>query len=327
MVVGGEAPVDTSAGHRTLAVLLPLFCLALASYTVRIWTRIRPKPRLAAADYTLTVAIVAESASIILTIVAVSHGFGYPLNLLAPDQIEVIGYSTFSAFTIAIWASTFARISILCLLLQIAQERGWRWTLWSAVALQGASLAACNISQLLQCRPIRSMWSNVPEKQCVPTEHIWIVAWVFSGEYPVYADAPSIAMVSDLLCAVLPSLLIWRLSRPVAEKLLLSVLMGLCLVATLAGMFKVLALKSYDPTSENVVRDMMSAYMWIRIEELVLIIAACAPLLKRPIESLLQHGLPVPWFRSREKTLESIETLPSPGGRAVYFSSSDREAA
>lgn len=117
-----------------------------------------------------------------MTIVAVSYGFGHPPYLLSSDQIEVIGRSTFTVFVVAIWASSFARISILCLLLQIAQERVWKGILWSAIALQGASLAACNISQLIQCRPIRSMWSNVPDKECVPSEHIWIVAWVFSGE-------------------------------------------------------------------------------------------------------------------------------------------------
>ena len=119
---------------------------------------------------------------IVLTIVAVSHGLGRPLSLLYPSQIEVIGPTTFSVFIIAIWASSFARISILCLLLQIAQDRAWRWLLWFGIALQGTSLVACNISQLVQCRPIRSMWTSVPEKKCVPMEHIWIVAWVFSGE-------------------------------------------------------------------------------------------------------------------------------------------------
>jgi len=58
---GGKEPVDTSAGYRTLAILLPLFVIALAFYLVRIWTRARPKPRLTAADYTLTVAVVRPS--------------------------------------------------------------------------------------------------------------------------------------------------------------------------------------------------------------------------------------------------------------------------
>ena len=69
-------------------------------------------------------------------------------------------------------------------------------------------------------------------------------------------------MASDLLCAVLPSLLIRRLRRPLAEKALLCVLMGLCLIATIAGAFKVLVLKTYDASSENAVADMMTAYLW-----------------------------------------------------------------
>ncbi|KXX74010.1 hypothetical protein MMYC01_210664, partial [Madurella mycetomatis] len=47
---------DLSVGYRTLAVLVPLYALALIAYAVRIWTRIRPKYRLNAADYTITVA-------------------------------------------------------------------------------------------------------------------------------------------------------------------------------------------------------------------------------------------------------------------------------
>ena len=54
----GEAHVDTSAGYKALAVLLPLFVLALASFIARIWNRIRPKLRLNAADYTLATAVV-----------------------------------------------------------------------------------------------------------------------------------------------------------------------------------------------------------------------------------------------------------------------------
>jgi len=69
-------------------------------------------------------------------------------------------------------------------------------------------------------------------------------------------------MASDVLCAVLPSLLIRRLRRPLAEKVLLSVLMGFCLIATVAGVFKVIVLNSYDALSENAVADMMTVYLW-----------------------------------------------------------------
>jgi len=54
---GGQQP-DLSVGIRALAVLVPLFAVALAVYSVRIWTRIRPKNRLNAADHAITVAFV-----------------------------------------------------------------------------------------------------------------------------------------------------------------------------------------------------------------------------------------------------------------------------
>ena len=108
-------------------------------------------------------------------------------------------------------------------------------------------------------------------------------------------------------------------------------LMGFCLIATIAGVFKVIVLNSYDALSENAVADMMTVYLWhvlsspdcvraseltrgvccrIRIEELILLIAACAPLLKRPIENLLQR-LALPGFRPRANGLDSILTLRS----------------
>ncbi|GAB1319829.1 hypothetical protein MFIFM68171_10039 [Madurella fahalii] len=284
--MGGEGreQKDLSVGYRTLAVVVPLYGLALIVYFVRIWTRIRPKYRLNAADHTITVAFLAETISIILSIVAVSWGFGRPPSQLSTTENEIIGCTTFIVFVIALWASAFARISISCLLLQITQDRVWRHLLWFSVAFQGVALAACDICQLAQCRPIRALWAPVPDKVCVPTDQILIVAWVFSG----------ISIVSDIICAVFPILLIWRLSRSPVEKALISVLMGLGLLAAFAGVFKVLVLRSFNPMSENVVGDMMPAYMWIRIEEILLIIAACAPFLKSPVESLLHRHLGLP---------------------------------
>jgi len=44
-----------------LAALVPLFAVAIVVYVVRIWTRMRPKNRLNAADHTITVAFVRAS--------------------------------------------------------------------------------------------------------------------------------------------------------------------------------------------------------------------------------------------------------------------------
>jgi hypothetical protein len=59
-VMAGEeanAAPDLTVGLRALGVLAPLFVIALTVYIVRIWTRSRPKYRLNASDYTISVAM------------------------------------------------------------------------------------------------------------------------------------------------------------------------------------------------------------------------------------------------------------------------------
>ncbi|KAK0726111.1 hypothetical protein B0H67DRAFT_642430 [Lasiosphaeris hirsuta] len=94
----------------------------------------------------------------------------------------------------------------------------------------------------------------------------------------------ALGMFSDTLLAIFPTFIIWRLHRSTVEWTIVSILIGLGLLAVLARMFKIVTLKSFDITSENTVGDMMPAFIWTRIEEIDHIIAACAPLLKLPIE-------------------------------------------
>lgn len=47
----------------------------------------------------------------------------------------------------------------------------------------------------------------------------------------------------------------------------------------------------------------------VRLEEILLIIGACAPALKRPIESLL-HRFGLPQFGPVERELNSVHTVP-----------------
>jgi hypothetical protein len=132
----------------------------------------------------------AETISIALTVVAVARGFGRPVYFLTPDDQEVIGVSTYIVFIVALWASCFARISVACLLLKFTQSRAWRVVLWAAIAFQVALLVGCDVIELLQCRPIRAIWAVVPDAQCMETEHVWAMAYVFIGKCQIASDSP-----------------------------------------------------------------------------------------------------------------------------------------
>jgi len=140
------------------------------------------------------------------------------------------------------------------------------------------------------------------------------------------AACPGIAILSDLLFAIMPMFIIWRLSRSVVERSLVSFLLASGLFASAIDGIKIYLLAIYDVKSPDALRDSVPEYLWCRMEEIVVIIAACAPLLKTPIERLL-HRLGVPTFRHIQRDLNVIQSEPVGSGQEVWASShSDEES-
>jgi len=123
----------------------------------------------------------AEAVSIALTAAAVGKGFGKPAAFLSPEANEVIGATTFSVFVIGLWASSFARVSMAYLLLQVTQSTAWRVALWVIIGFQLGSLGICNILELWQCRPIRANWAPVSAAQCMSQAQIWSIGYTWTG--------------------------------------------------------------------------------------------------------------------------------------------------
>jgi len=101
--------------------------------------------------------------------------------------------------------------------------------------------------------------------------------------------------------------MIWKLRRPALEKLLVSVLMTLSVFALAAGAFKIYYINLLDFGSPEILREAVTMYTWIRVEEAAIIVAACAPLLKVPIENAL-HRLGLPRFSNPIPTLIAVQT-------------------
>jgi len=114
-------------------------------------------------------------------------------------------------------------------------------------------------------------------------------------------------MAADAAYAVLPMYMVWRLRRPFLEKLLISILMTLSVFALAAGAFKLYYISRLDYASPEILREAVTMYMWIRVEEAAIIIAACAPLLKVPVENAL-HRLGIPRFTHPLRDLDRIDT-------------------
>ncbi len=95
-------------------------------------------------------------------------------------------------------------------------------------------------------------------------------------------------MFSDLICATIPIFIMWRLSRSLVERILVCALMASSLLASAIGIPKLYFMATYDFSSPDGFYLMVPEFFWCRMEESIIIIAACAPLLKNPIERALQ---------------------------------------
>jgi hypothetical protein len=93
---------------------------------------------------------------------------------------------------------------------------------------------------------------------------------------------------SDILFAILPIVFIYKIQRPLREKIIIAVLMGLGLVASGAATAKVILLArlptSTDPTSVGA-----DTLIWTTLEESIGMMAACISMLKSLFERALKR--------------------------------------
>ncbi|KAM5341938.1 hypothetical protein ACJ41O_014969 [Fusarium nematophilum] len=304
-----EVPVDDSIGPRSLAIVTVIFGLGILLFLLRIYTRVIPTYKLNASDYMIIIAVIAEVITYSFFAAAVANGFGRHNYFVTPESRTTILKLLFGVIFTGLWVSTFARLSIACLLYSFTTSASWRAVLWFVIGFQGAMLIGSEIFQLLECRPVRAMWELVPDAQCMAQEDAWVIGYVFSGT----------SMLSDLTLTIIPMFLIWSLSRHILERFLIAVLMGLSLFATLATVMKVVHMKTSDFSSPDTFRVAMPIFLWCRIEECLIVAAASAPLLKAPIERAL-HRLGLPTFQNSARELESLDSVRStPKGPFVRF--------
>jgi len=262
-----------------------------------MYCRCTPRFRLNASDYAITIAVITEAVTLGLTAAAVSHGLGRHDIYVTPEEFENIWKLEFSVFVIALWPSTLARISIAFMLLRIVPSVAWKVVLWGLVVVQVGDLIAADVIQLLECQPIQAMWSQVEGAVCLTSDQM---------HWDVYTFIV-LSLLCDFVFAILPMVIIWRLNRPLLERVLVTILMMLGLLATVAASFKIYYTATIDLGAPDASYREMPCNIWMRVEENVLIIAACAPLLKAPVENAL-HRLGFPTFHHGERELNSLYT-------------------
>ena len=189
----------------------------------------------------------------------------------------------YSFLAIPIWgiAMMFIKCSIALLLLKIqGQSLWWRIFCWSMISIIAAYGVGNTFFILLQCRPLEAAWDpSVLDDggSCLGTSAIVTASNVGSA----------VNISTDILLSLAPLSFLWRLRRPLREKLLIGVLMGLGTVAAAASIVKAMLVKDYtavDDPWERLVR----INTWTMLEQILALIVASAPYLKPLLQKTLQ---------------------------------------
>lgn len=164
------------------------------------------------------------------------------------------------------------------MLLRFKRTRGWVILLSCMIGVQIASCIAAIIFQLLLCMPLAAVWDpmNHPDAVCAKPQ---------AGYISIYVNL-AIAITTDLLFAALPISFIWKIHRPLLERIVVAILMGLGVFAAITSIVKMTHVKSYGITGDTL-WDTIDISLWSMLEEQIGIIVACIPCLKSPFERLL----------------------------------------
>ncbi|KAK0631616.1 hypothetical protein B0T14DRAFT_559388 [Immersiella caudata] len=233
----------------------------------------------------ITVATLACTPVLVLTIIAIRHGFGKHTTAVSssPADINVIFKCLLGVSTTGVLIAGLARISIASLQLQtIAVPHPLqRCSLWAVIVLQTLFLIVYEGMQLAHCWPVLGSQSKVCE-----------TLWFDRTKIPALSIASIIGnTLSDFICILSTVFTLSRVTvRPAIDKRLMRWLSFACLLATLCGFLKAYFLARYDWGTNDAIWEVIPLFICSRAEEGLIIIGACAPLWKTPARSMFD------WF-------------------------------
>ncbi|KPM36912.1 hypothetical protein AK830_g9652 [Neonectria ditissima] len=222
-------PPDRNVGPVLIGVSATLIAFVILTTCLRIWVRLSMRS-LGSDDYSIIAVAGLGIARFAIQVAQVRIGNGrHRWYLPKEDYINnnMLGWVA----QILLFASIcLLKISILLLLLRIKDARWSRYTSWVIMAGLVVTNFGAIIILLAECDPVPAYWTGVGTCWDPKIRIYWIYFTI------------SYSIVTDILCSLLPLLVIWNVRLPFKTKLSVWALMSLGLVATGFGIARAASL-------------------------------------------------------------------------------------
>ncbi|KAK4172341.1 hypothetical protein QBC36DRAFT_76772 [Triangularia setosa] len=254
-------------------VTIPLLALALVPFCARIYVRIWPVWRLGWDDVFIIAGLACSIVDWGLLVQEMHIDPGY-ITLKEVREAVFLAY-----FAIPIWAisMTLIKTSIVLTLLRLPLKRSWRIGLYVIGAVQVTYCIADMPYLFFKCRPFHAAWDIMVFDRRCPDLHTDIL---------VSSIGSAINITTDLLLSVAPMFILWNLRRPLRERVVICILTGMGLFASVASIMKAVVIADWRNV-EDQWEMAMSIATWTILEQFISLFAACCPSLKGPIQALL----------------------------------------
>ncbi|KAK4444170.1 hypothetical protein QBC34DRAFT_475490 [Podospora aff. communis PSN243] len=270
-------------------VMAPLLALTLVTFSARLYVRTWPVWRVGWDDALVALGFLFSVATFALLCFEM---FPSPrlITFAQATQAIMLAYIAIPVWVIAM---TCIKISVALTLLKrfhplTYTTRWWRPLMLFLIAVQLAYFAANMVYNFSKCRPLVAAWDmSTPDAACYTSR----TDFIFSLTGSVINITTDVALSVSPLVAVL-----WRLRRPLPERILVCCLTLVGLLASGASIAKAVVVAQWTPELPPEELDSwamaVSIATWTVAEQLIAVFGACSPALKGPIErGLARFGI------------------------------------
>ncbi|KAF1996436.1 hypothetical protein P154DRAFT_472627 [Amniculicola lignicola CBS 123094] len=260
---------DRNKGPALEAATIITFCLAAIIVAVRIYYRAFRIKTTAWDDYTIVLALVSACVSTAFILKYVEAGGGRHAVYLQMKAVDVAKWSTISTLPFII-STTLTKISIALMILRISNSRKLKWSMIplmvivTCINLTGIVLLAAG------CRPFEANWNYaVPRTHCWPRK-------VLKDQNFVQGI---VSIVSDCIYTALPVVVVWGLNISRRQKVGITFLVALGLVATACSIARLVLYETFDDWTDST-WGLSDLQIWTALEQNLGIVAASLPTLR-----------------------------------------------
>ncbi|KAI8931653.1 hypothetical protein NX059_011302 [Plenodomus lindquistii] len=245
-------PPDYSVGSVLLILTCILTGFTIITTVLRIWARYGRRA-LGWDDLAIAVCCVLATIRTAIQILSVAHGNGRHRWYISQEDYQYVNFLTWLTQIFLFTNIALLKCSICMLILRIKNEKVLRRFLYGMMV----GLVLTNlwpiIILLAECNPVKKYWRPQIPGKCWPTK---------VRIYSIYLQV-AYSVITDLICALLPIAVLWKVKISKPTKLGVCCLMSLGLIATAVALVRA---SSLGTKTADLSYDYCIAAIWANTE-------------------------------------------------------------